>query len=1095
MSSEDVKEEPTKTPKTPEKPGWLKSALQSRRTIKTWLRCCIALAATLVLMVDRRTSNTMGQAAFFVVIVSVMLPPTFALSVFLLASTTLLIGMLLGWAWGNAAMASALSVRSASLLAQQQQKLQSSSFFIHWNHAIRSSAVYGAFLFIGTFALGALRAHFPNLMLLSIFGTIVLDVMCTTGPLLPKAQYTLAKLFLIPTSFYIAVAIASLVLIFPESLSHVWLTSLLDTFWTPTLDLLRLQSEVLATTPSDHETWAEITARGNELRTNIVNNTEALSSQIKLIDLDTSTGRLGPADLKKINAQLRFIMFRAAGLQAFQTFVNDTNVADQKEVKEVEERLNRGDQTPRSVNRYQALQRKIKEREIQHGHDLDSLVPILAAASADLRGSSESAVLAMVDWLQDANSNRWAALFSRSNPATTDERHAKLVDASRKLEATLDEFKNVERIKLIKPFEKFFDPKTRKLLMHCDLFTSRSLYICFVFIDTLDAFAESIAKLLKTIIEIDSQRSKAKIWFPGRIVRATQNITNGEFKGTEGPLSMGTAENPMSFDEPSTRRSSSSTLDEDDDDDDQSEGLDGIDEEQSADPPSKFVSSSSHFLRNPDAFPPTTAFGRFIIKLAAVLRFFKSPEGIFALRMGIVSVALWVPAVCRTTAWFYYDNKGLWALITAQTGLGVYAGDQIAGFIIRLAGTLLGLLVGMAVWYIGAGLGHGNPYGVVVAATVILAPCIFLRISGPPAQVGLWTMMSVSVVFVTGYSWINANQVVLTNTGVGVALGWKRILLVIMGFTAAFIVMLFPHPRSSRVLIRKTLAAIIGEEGNIFGGEVEAFLAEEERARNGIYEKVQFLGKDGKDDQKMSPKERRVRKIAKRVIAVSTRLRFIYPSLTTAKFEPQLSGTWPLAQYQELFMLQSRVLGSLALLTTSFAKLDTKWCSALVRTPFMNPNFLSDVFTTITVLSNSLMNGHALPAYLPKLRDRIVYHEVHSRNGKRWKGVETDSASEVGLKAGAEAVDEEIVMAAGPANVDGSSIGIELDDLTLDVLLNEQLPAHSTAVVALSSLISRVDEMIDIIQTLCGQATFRGYDALQRDYLDREEKAAGGGYR
>lgn len=40
----------------------------------------------------------------------------------------------------------------------------------------RSTAVYGAFFFIGTFALGALRAFIPKLTLLSIFGSIVLDI-------------------------------------------------------------------------------------------------------------------------------------------------------------------------------------------------------------------------------------------------------------------------------------------------------------------------------------------------------------------------------------------------------------------------------------------------------------------------------------------------------------------------------------------------------------------------------------------------------------------------------------------------------------------------------------------------------------------------------------------------------------------------------------------------------------------------------------------------------------------------------------------------------------------------------------------------------
>lgn len=79
-----------------------------------------------------------------------------------------------------------------------------------------------------------------------------------------------------------------------------------------------------------------------------------------------------------------------------------------------------------------------------------------------------------------------------------------------------------------------------------------------------------------------------------------------------------------------------------------------------------------------------------------------------------------------------------------------------------------------------------------------------------------------------------------------------------------FIVMLFPTPLSSRVLVRKTLAAVIGESGNIFGGEIEAFLAEEERARNGIYDQKPDGGQD-----KLSLKERRVRKISQRVITVS----------------------------------------------------------------------------------------------------------------------------------------------------------------------------------------------------------------------------------
>ena len=73
--------------------------------------------------------------------------------------------------------------------------------------------------------------------------------------------------------------------------------------------------------------------------------------------------------------------------------------------------------------------------------------------------------------------------------------------------------------------------------------------------------------------------------------------------------------------------------------------------------------------RNPDAFPPKTTFRRFLLKLAPFFRFFESANGIFALRMGLVSVALWVPAVCHSSAWIYYSNKGLWGLIMAQVCL------------------------------------------------------------------------------------------------------------------------------------------------------------------------------------------------------------------------------------------------------------------------------------------------------------------------------------------------------------------------------------------------------------------------------------------
>ncbi|KAJ3509935.1 hypothetical protein NLJ89_g4949 [Agrocybe chaxingu] len=281
--------------------SWVMPALKSRRMLKTWFRSCVALCVTLILMVVPGPSLTMGQASFFAAILATMLPPNFAFSVFFMAMMTLFLGTphILQDSFSYTAHA----VRSTSLLAQQQQKFQASidpnvSVTLQTQLAtfhglfldVRSSAIHGVFVFVGSYALAAIG---------------------TAGPLIPNTEYMIPKPFILPACFYVAVALASIVFIFPESLSHVWLTMLLDDFWTPTLDLFRLQSEALTVAPSDHAKWEEMNARGTELRGKLLEGLEELTQKAGLIDLDCSLGRLGPADLKKISAELKSMMFRA----------------------------------------------------------------------------------------------------------------------------------------------------------------------------------------------------------------------------------------------------------------------------------------------------------------------------------------------------------------------------------------------------------------------------------------------------------------------------------------------------------------------------------------------------------------------------------------------------------------------------------------------------------------------------------------------------------------------------------------------------------------------------------------------------------------
>ncbi|KAJ7461215.1 hypothetical protein FB451DRAFT_1269228 [Mycena latifolia] len=77
---------------------------------------------------------------------------------------------------------------------------------------------------------------------------------------------------------------------------------------------------------------------------------------------------------------------------------------------------------------------------------------------------------------------------------------------------------------------------------------------------------------------------------------------------------------------------------------------------------------------------------------------------------------------------------------------------------------------------------------------MFVAPFLLGRPVAPPPQTMVWTMVGAMTMFVVGYSWLDTHFEVVSNPGVGITVGWKRVLLVAIGFTAGAIVMMF-HAR------------------------------------------------------------------------------------------------------------------------------------------------------------------------------------------------------------------------------------------------------------------------------------------------------------
>jgi hypothetical protein len=96
---------------------------------------------------------------------------------------------------------------------------------------------------------------------------------------------------------------------------------------------------------------------------------------------------------------------------------------------------------------------------------------------------------------------------------------------------------------------------------------------------------------------------------------------------------------------------------------------------------------------------------------------------------------------------------------------------------------------------------------------------------------------------------------------------------------------------------------------------------------------------------------------------------------------------------------------------------------------------LSDIFATIDILANALEAGQPLPASLPCLRERLVYHEslIRSmgRNARQAPVPVTLPAEQESVSEDSESDTHHAEFVAG--KVEGASIGFE--ELSLSVLM------------------------------------------------------------
>ncbi|KAM5362386.1 hypothetical protein ACJA88_014044 [Fusarium oxysporum] len=177
----------------------------------------------------------------------------------------------------------------------------------------------------------------------------------------------------------------------------------------------------------------------------------------------------------------------------------------------------------------------------------------------------------------------------------------------------------------------------------------------------------------------------------------------------------------------------------------------------------------------------------------AITNWLGNEEGMFALRMVVVTIGLSVPAVFMSSAGFFYRNRGLWAVIMAQLTLVPYTAELLFG---------------------SAGNGPGNLYSLAAIFAPAIVLMIWCHLFTSPAVMPAGIMMGATAFLLAGYSWSDTQIPQYGTPGVGYAVFWRRVVTVLVGIAGALIIIFIPKPPSANRHYRHLLSDILVNIGD-----------------------------------------------------------------------------------------------------------------------------------------------------------------------------------------------------------------------------------------------------------------------------------------
>lgn len=544
-----------------------------------------------------------------------------------------------------------------------------------------------------------------------------MDIFITIGPLLPSFSGTIPKVLIEPAAIGIGIGLACNILFFPTSTSYTVLEGMEGV-----VRLLRGPLDVTVASLIDGENL--ILRDLQKIKMKSLGAYKKVEPALAFLPLDFSVSRWNSDDVHSLKEPIRrallntlslleFHISRVGGEEKLEKLRAIT--AEYNQYSELETTEKKGEKAQlREAGMRQLLESLTLVKAFttpEHEAFREEMLNAIRQPCTKILPACQDASTLVADCIRAVNSSRWFGKLSKTRMDELLQRSESSLETLRALRVS---FASETTDRLIQTNADIFDESGKlKNMDDLTMHKVRGIAVGMVFEEQILGVSDAWEKALEQIVALMKERQRIRLWFP----RGLRYAFNWVFhKAAVAPVIA--AQSPVA-------------------------DPDVVEEQSKAAQKSLNMSRGYKIKRR-------SGLGRVIL---STYHWLINADGMYAMRIVVVTIALAIPAVIPSSAGFYYREKGLWALIMGQTTVVVYMSDFSLSIASRFVGTVVGGVAGLVAWYIGSGHGSGNPYGLAAIMAAVLLLLMWGRLFAPPALLQATMMGGATCILVIGYSY------------------------------------------------------------------------------------------------------------------------------------------------------------------------------------------------------------------------------------------------------------------------------------------------------------------------------------------------------